>query len=73
MKKIYSVAAQWDDDAEVWFASSDDVPGLAIEAATTEALIQELETLIPDLLEMNGQKLFGPVAFELFSRRFVVI
>lgn len=47
------VLAEWDPEAGVWVATSDDVPGLATEAETTEALIAKLETLVPELLEAN--------------------
>jgi predicted RNase H-like HicB family nuclease len=39
MNKPYYVHAEWDDKAQVWTASSDDVPGLATEADTTESLV----------------------------------
>ena len=70
MNKPYYVHAQWDEEAKVWVASSDDVPGLATEADTTEALVQKLKTLIPELLELNGQAPIKPIAFELLTRRF---
>jgi len=50
----YQVRAEWDDEAEVWVASSDDVPGLATGADTLEALIAKLKIVIPELLEENG-------------------
>jgi hypothetical protein len=46
------------------------VPGLATEANTAEALIEKLKLLVPELLEANGRKSEGPVAFELLTRRF---
>jgi len=49
---LYHVHADWDPEAGVW-ATSDDVPGLATEAATLEALTHKLHTLIPELLEAN--------------------
>lgn len=49
----YHVQADWDPDANVWVATSDDVPGLATEAATIEELTQRLRTMIPELLESN--------------------
>ena len=70
MDKPYYVHAQWDEEARVWVASSDDVPGLATEADTTEALVQKLKTLIPELLDLNGQTPSKPTAFELLTRRF---
>jgi predicted RNase H-like HicB family nuclease len=47
----YHVRAEWDDEAEVWIASSDDVPGVATGADTLEALIDKLKIVIPELLE----------------------
>ena len=50
----YHVTAEWDDEAQVWVASSDDVPGLATGADTFEALVEKLKTVIPELLLENG-------------------
>lgn len=47
------VTAIWDSEAQVWVAESDDVPGLITEAESTSALMQKLETLIPELLREN--------------------
>ncbi len=52
MKDIY-VQAFWDTEAEVWVATSDDVPGLVTEAEDSEKLIEKLRVLIPELLEAN--------------------
>ena len=54
MQKIYFVRAEWDDEAKVWVATSDDVPGLATEADTMESLSAKLEIMIPELLAENG-------------------
>lgn len=51
---IYEIRAQWDSEAGVWVAESDDVPGLVAEADSPNALVQKLHTLIPELLELNG-------------------
>ncbi len=50
----YHVNAEWDVEAGVWVASSEDVPGLANGADTLEALIEKLKIVIPELLEANG-------------------
>lgn len=69
---MYHVHADWDPEAEVWVATSDDVPGMATEAPTIEALTEKLRVLIPELLEAN-QLLSGEqpdaIAFELTSHR----
>ena len=64
MNKPYYVHAQWDEEVKVWVASSEDVPGLATESDTTESLIQKLKTLIPELLEANGQTPSKPITFD---------
>jgi len=51
---LYHVNAEWDEEAEVWVASSEDVPGLATGADTLEGLIEKLKVVIPELLEANG-------------------
>lgn len=48
------IKAEWDPEANVWVATSDDLPGLVTEADTVEALQQKLSVMIPDLLEANG-------------------
>ena len=53
-----TVNAEWDPEAKVWVATSDDVPGLITEAGTVEALAEKLSVIIPELLEANG-KLLG--------------
>jgi len=50
---VYQVDAFWDNDTNVWVATSDDVPGLATEADTLEALSQKLRDMVPDLLRLD--------------------
>jgi predicted RNase H-like HicB family nuclease len=50
----YRVIVEWDEDAQVWVASSEDVPGLATGADTFEDLIAKLKIVIPELLGENG-------------------
>ena len=50
----YTVHCEWDSDARVWVATSDDVPGLATGADTLDELIEKLKVAIPELLEANG-------------------
>ena len=70
MEKPYYVHAVWDEEVRVWVASSEDAPGLATEAETTEALVEKLKSLIPELLLANGRTDTKPIAFELLTRRF---
>ena len=54
MIKRHLVNAEWDADASVWVASSDDVPGLVTESETLEALQSKIQIMVPELLEANG-------------------
>ncbi len=53
MNSVIKVSAFWDAEANVWVASSDDLPGLVTEASTIEALTEKLKVIIPELLELN--------------------
>ena len=73
MTKVLFIRADWDADANVWVATSDDVPGLASEADTLEALSAKLDVLVPELLQANGYDDGPEVPFELLARRFSVV
>jgi predicted RNase H-like HicB family nuclease len=66
------VHAEWDEEARVWVATSDDVPGLATEESTIEGLIEKLKVMIPELLEANGETVEAEVPFEVLTRRFEI-
>lgn len=44
----------WDQEAAVWIAESDDVPGLVLESGSFDALIERVRFTVPELLELNG-------------------
>jgi hypothetical protein len=48
------VRADWDDDAKVWVATTGDIRGLAVEAATFDLLREAVTGAIADLIEENG-------------------
>lgn len=59
MADPFTVQATWDDEAQVWIAVSEDVPGLCCEAASLEGLIDIVRGLVPDLLAANGRPLLS--------------
>jgi len=63
----YHVSAFWDSEAEVWVATSDDVPGLATEAETVELLLAKLRIMIPELLELTGHPAQSEIPFHLHT------
>ena len=72
-KKPLFIRAEWDDEARVWVATSDDVPGLATEGETVEGLIKKLRVMVPELLEANGNPMEYEVPFEILTRRFELV
>jgi predicted RNase H-like HicB family nuclease len=48
-----NVSLTWDDEAYVWLASSPDVPGLALESGSLDALMERVKIAIPDLLDIK--------------------
>lgn len=68
----YHIDAFWDAEASVWVATSEDVPGLATEADTIEALSQKLRQIVPDLLLLNhviAADYAGTITIQLTSHR----
>lgn len=57
MHNKFIVTAQWDGDAGVWVATSDDIPGLVSEAKTLDELIHRVTAVLPELLEDNAHLL----------------
>jgi len=52
------VRAEWDNEAKVWVATSDDI-GLATEASTLEELRPKVIGMIVELLELNEEDYSG--------------
>ena len=50
----YTVLLTWDNEAYVWLASSEDVPGLALEAGSLDVLMERVEYAVPDLLSLKN-------------------
>lgn len=43
----------WDTEACVWYATSDDVPGLVLESDSFDTLVERVHSAIPELAELN--------------------
>ena len=56
---VYKVNFLWDDEAAVWVATSDDVPGLVLESGSFDALVEKVKMAVPELLELNGNSAEG--------------
>ncbi len=70
MKEI-KVKVIWDDEAKVWIATSDDVPGLVTESEDFDTLINKLRVIIPELIEENKLEFgrTGKIKFHIIGER----
>jgi hypothetical protein len=55
MARGITINARWDGEASVWIATSEDVPGLVVEADSWTSMIDEVRVILPDLLEVAGE------------------
>jgi len=69
MRRKYTIHCAWDAEAEVWYVSDSNVPGLATEADTPDALFQKLLVMIPELVELNEPDGDEEVPIELLCSR----
>jgi len=56
MTRALTIDARFDPAAKVWLATSADVPGLVVEADSWPAMIEEVQLVLPDLLELSNQR-----------------
>ncbi len=56
----YIVNLSWDNEANVWVAQSDDIPGLILESGSFDALIERVRFAIPELIELNKAENSSP-------------
>ena len=49
----YVINFVWDEEADVWVATSDDVPGLVLESGSFDALVERVRVAVPELLQLN--------------------
>ncbi len=47
--KGYNIQLAWDDEAKVWIATSDDIPGLILENESADKLIRRVMLAVPEL------------------------
>ena len=58
----------WDIETNMWYTESDDVPGLVLEAASFDLLIEKVRLAAPEMLELNCDYT-GPVHLSIEAER----
>jgi predicted RNase H-like HicB family nuclease len=61
----YKVRFTWDEEAKVWVAESDDIPGLVLESGSIDALIERVRFAAPELLALNSAQPAASLHFQI--------
>jgi predicted RNase H-like HicB family nuclease len=69
VQKVFIIRAEWDNDASIWSATSDDIPGLATEADSIEVLFNKLSSMIPELMFLNKVTDDNEIVYEVLARK----
>ncbi len=66
------VTAAWDEETKVWFAASEDIPGLFVQADTFEELVKLVPELAADLLSDGEwpEPQQKPLPLEILARHY---
>lgn len=54
---LWTIRAEYDTEAKVWYSIDGDLPGLAADAETLEALAAKAGAMLPDLLEIHEDQI----------------
>jgi len=49
----FRIEAEWDAEAEVWVATSPDVPGLVLQGRTQDEIVEKVRLVLPALIEIG--------------------
>lgn len=52
-KLVLTIHLAHDEEADVWYVASSDIPGLFLEAATPQELISRISEAAPEMIELN--------------------
>lgn len=64
----YVIRLTWDNEASVWVATSDDIPGLVLESGSFDALLERVRFAAPELISLNGVEV-APFTLTFLSER----
>ena len=73
MQKEYQVRVDYDNDAGVWIATSDDIVGLVLEDESPEYLMKRVTEAAPELIRLNNLSACKAINFSMKRNERVVI
>ncbi len=68
----YNVQLHWDDEAKVWWADSEDIPGLIVEGDDVDELVKEACLAASLLIDMNNVERRNKLNF-IYTRQAEVV
>nr|WP_294170764.1 DUF1902 domain-containing protein [uncultured Sphingomonas sp.] len=69
----WTIRAEYDPDAKVWWSADSDIPGLAADGETVEALASRAGAMLSDLLTIHADaivdkaRLAGPHSIRIIA------
>ncbi len=69
----WTIRAEYDPEAQVWYSIVGDIPGLAADGETLEKLAAKAGVMLPDLLEIHADdivdksRLSGPHSIRIIA------
>jgi predicted RNase H-like HicB family nuclease len=52
----WTIRAEYDPEAHVWYAAAGDIPGLAVDAETLEELAAKAGAMLPELIQFHANE-----------------
>lgn len=73
MQREYQVRLDYDNEAGVWVATSDDIVGLVLEDESPEHLMKRVAEAAPELIRLNNLSACKAINFLMTRNERVVI
>lgn len=61
---VWTIRAEYDPEAQVWWTADSDIPGLAADADTLEGVAAKAGAMLPDLLAIHGDDIIDKSRLE---------
>lgn len=69
----YTIKMFWDEEASVWVATSEDIPGLVLESGSFDALIERVKVAAPEMLRENNKPTINSIRYITDCRQKVYV
>ena len=73
MQNEYQINFEYDAEAGVWIATSENVTGLILESESLDKLIERVLDVVPELVELNNLPKYSKINFSMNRRESVNI